>query len=140
VRYIIPHNTQFIDEVVAMKKLIVLCLVALFVLNYSRAEAADVWNSVSFKLTIYVNGEELEWEYLNPDEFEFEKGTTVYKNNEVQKQIEKLFSELNISEKAKVKDMVKHLKEKGYRDMDRLDVRWMNSKEELFTWVWESKQ
>jgi hypothetical protein len=108
-----------------------------FMFNSVTQGEDELLNSVSFKLTIWQHEVEHEWEYHNPDEFEYEKGFTVLKNNSVKKEIRNWFKELHISETSKVEDMLEVVRQNGFPTPDKLEVRWINEEEELFTWVWQ---
>ncbi|WP_169823939.1 hypothetical protein [Bacillus marinisedimentorum] len=101
------------------------------------ASAADYTDSLSFTATIIMNGEETEWEFRNPEEYELEVGDKVMKGKTAKEAVEKMFSLLGISETASVEDMVSTLKKRDYKEIERLDVRWINKNGKLFTWVWE---
>ncbi len=101
------------------------------------ASAADYTDSLSFTATIIMNGEETEWEFRNPDEYELEVGDKVIKGKTAKEAVVKIFSLLEISETANVENMVSTLHKRDYKEMERLDVRWINKDGKLFTWVWE---
>lgn len=119
-----------------MKKVMLFLAVFILLSNVAHAQTANLQNSRSFKVTVIENGVEFEWEYSNPDEYEYEHGNTVIKNDEARRQVEMVFRYLNISPDAKVKDMVHHLKKDGHVNLERLEVQWINGKDKLYTWVW----
>jgi hypothetical protein len=125
--------------VVNVKKGMFFIAALFFLVNVTHAQAAGLENSKSFKVTIIEGGIEYEWEYSNPDEFEYEHGNTVDKDGQARREVTKMFSYLNISPNAKVDNMVKRLKKDGHEQIQRLDVRWIDSKEKLYTWVWKDK-
>ncbi|MFC7393654.1 hypothetical protein [Scopulibacillus cellulosilyticus] len=98
--------------------------------------ASSLENQYSFKMTVIMDGKEYEWEYANPDEYEFEKGSRVIKGKEAENKVKMIYQLINVSKKTKVEDMVDALKRHGYKNIDALDVRVINSDEELYTWVW----
>ncbi|TCP32066.1 hypothetical protein EV207_10138 [Scopulibacillus darangshiensis] len=100
------------------------------------AHASSLANQSSLKVTVWMNGDEYEWEYTNPNEFEFEKGNKVIKGNKAEAKVKDIYNLLHISKDAKVEDMVSALKKHGYNDIDRLDVRVIDRDDALFTWVW----
>ncbi|HEX7066492.1 MAG TPA: hypothetical protein VF199_15585 [Bacillales bacterium] len=119
----------------------ILVIAAIFLLiNVMNARAASLEDSLSFKVTIVESSMEYEWEYHNPDEFEYEHGNTVIKNGEARREVMKMFRYLNISPDAKVKKMVARLKKDGHSAIERLEVRWINGEEKLYTWVWDKKK
>lgn len=118
-----------------MKK--VFLLLALFVLwHASHPAAATLLNTSSFQVTIVRGGVEYEWEYSNPDEFEYEFGSRILKGEKAAETVKEMYNLLQVSPEATVKQMMQALREKGYHDIERLDVRWINDKGKLYTWVW----
>jgi len=122
-----------------MRNLIIGMAMILTVSGTAYASGVELVNSMSFKITIVENGIEHEWEYHNPDEYEYEKDRHVFKGNTVKKDVHHMFELLDVSEKADVNQMVSRLKKNGYENMERLDVRWINEKNELYTWVWQGE-
>lgn len=119
-----------------MKKGIMLAAVLFLFINVHDAGAANLENSMSFKVTIIENGIEYEWEYENPDDYEYEHGNTVEKGEQAKREVRGMFRYLNISPTAKVERMVERLKKDDHEHLERLDVRWINKNEKLYTWVW----
>ena len=93
-------------------------------------------NSSSFKVTVVSENIEYEWEYTNPNEYEFEKGNRVWKGSKAKREVTELFKEMDINENTNVEKLIQVIKDRGFTNFDRLDVRWVNDKEELYTWVW----
>jgi hypothetical protein len=119
-----------------MRRLLLLGLIFFMSQNATNGNT-EMLNSISFKLTIWQHNVEYEWEYQNPDEFEYEKGFTVLKNKSVKKEIIQWFNKLNVSETTRVEDMLAVVQQNGFKDTDKFEVRWINNDEELFTWVWD---
>lgn len=123
-----------------MKKGMLLAAVMFLLMNVTHVHAAGLENSLSFKATVIENGVEYEWEYNNPDEYEYEHGNSVIKNDEARRKVMRIFQYLHISPDANVKNMVEHLKKDGHTDIERLQVRWIDSDQKLHTWVWNRAQ
>lgn len=117
--------------------MIVSLLIALFPL--STAHAALIEHALSFKVSILMNHTDYEWSYTNPEEYRYIKGNHIIKNKAAKPKVEKLFALLNISEKADVDDMVKALKAHGYKNIQAVDIRFVNQENQLYTWVWHKK-
>lgn len=122
-----------------VKKLFFLVLMLLILMPTSEGYAT-IQDSYIFKLTIIKDGIETEWEFINPNEFEVEQGNRVIKGKAAKQEVIKMYKLLNVSESIKVEEMVVKLKNNGYRDISRVDVRWKNNNEKLFTWVWEKQE
>jgi hypothetical protein len=126
-------------EVVTLKKVLLLGCALFLLLHVTNAHAAELENSLSLKVTVIENGIEYQWEYTNPDEYEYEHGNTIVKGDEGRRLVTKMFRYLNISPEATVKKMVAKLKRDGHKQIQRLDVRWIDNNEKLYTWVWNKK-
>ncbi len=83
------------------------------------------------------NGIEHEWEFSSPDEFEVENGNTVEKGNSAKQEVRKIFKHLEVSELSRVEDLVKKMDSYGYDEIERFELKWMDSSGRLYTWVWD---
>ncbi|HEU5138996.1 MAG TPA: hypothetical protein VFT51_03415 [Bacillales bacterium] len=122
-----------------IKRILVIAAVFLLI-NVTDTQAASLEDSLTFKVTIIEGNVEYEWEYNNPDEFEYEHGETVVKDGQARREVMKMFRYLNVSPDAEVEKMVTRLKKDGHDTIERLEVRWINSNEKLYTWVWHKKK
>lgn len=120
-----------------MKKLMIIPLLFLIYIPISMAEQTPVLDCLSFKLTVNMNGEEIEYEYINPSEFEVEKGSNVTKGKQAIEEVQNIYQLVNLSDKTEVSNIVKNLRASGYSTIEKLDVRWINTDGELYTWIWE---
>ncbi len=102
-----------------------------------QANALNLMESFFLKITIVENGVEHEWEYTSPGKYEYEKGEKVIKTDEAKEEMHSIVKLLDLSEKAKVEEMVEVLKKERYPALERLDIRWMNGESKLYTWVWD---
>ncbi|WP_246941207.1 hypothetical protein [Bacillus pinisoli] len=118
---------------------IVVSLLCLLLLSSTglHAYAADYTNSQLFKVTIWQNNEETEFEFENPSHYEWEKGEKVVKGEAAQEQVKKVFRTLSLSKDVKVDEVKQRLANFGYTEIDRFVVRWMNNEGKLYTWHWE---
>jgi hypothetical protein len=125
-----------------MKRKLLLISLGCFLFFPSLTFANDdlyMLDSMSFKATIIIDGVETEWEYVNPDEYEWEKGNEVIKDEKAKQEVQKIFKKLNVDKNSKVEEMVKAIEEMGYSNIEKFDVRWIDRDGELYTWVWESE-
>jgi hypothetical protein len=114
------------------------CFLVLPTLAFANDDL-DMLDSSSFKATIIIDGVETEWEYVNPAEYEWEKGNEVIKDEKAKQEVQKVFKELSVDKNSKAEEMVKVFEKMGYKNIEKLDVRWIDRDGELYTWVWESK-
>lgn len=123
-----------------MKKEMLMLAVVFLLISVSHVQAANnLQDSKSFKVTVIENDVEFQWEYNNPDEYEYEHGNTVIRSDDARRKVERIFRYLQISPDARVKDMVAKLKKDGHVNLESLEIKWINSKGKLYTWVWHSK-
>lgn len=114
-------------------------LVSSLLLFPVQVKALNLMESYFLKITIVENGVEHEWEYTSPGKYEYEKGEHVIKTKEAKDEMLSILKTLNLSEKAKIEDMVTQLKNEGFKKLERVDIRWMNGEHKLYTWLWEKE-
>lgn len=116
--------------------MITVLLVACFTFS-SQSSAIDLMESFFLKITVVENGVEHEWEYTSPGKYEYEQGEKVIKTNVAKDTMLSIVKTIQLSEKAKIEDMVHLLKEERFPNLERLEIRWMNGESKLYTWVWD---
>ncbi|WLR60829.1 hypothetical protein [Guptibacillus hwajinpoensis] len=119
-----------------MKKFVVITFAIYLCLFTIRAEASTLENSFSFKCMVVTNGVEHEWEFSSPNEFEVENGTVVEKGDRAKDEVEALFQHLEVTEIARVEELVKKMDGFGYKNAERFELKWMDASGRLYTWVW----
>ncbi|MBF0706244.1 MULTISPECIES: hypothetical protein [Bacillales] len=119
-----------------MKKFVVITFAIYLCLFTIRAEASTLENSFSFKCMVVTNGVEHEWEFSSPNEFEVENGTVVEKGDRAKDEVEALFQHLEVTEIARVEELVKKMDTFGYKNAERFELKWMDASGRLYTWVW----
>ncbi|MDO6656158.1 hypothetical protein [Anaerobacillus sp. 1_MG-2023] len=119
-----------------MKKFVVITFAIYLCLFTIRAEASTLENSFSFKCMVVTNGVEHEWEFSSPNEFEVENGTVVEKGGRAKDEVEALFQHLEVTEIARVEELVKKMDTFGYKNAERFELKWMDASGRLYTWVW----
>lgn len=122
-----------------MLKLMLMVSTLFFITPSLTFSQADLLKSSTFKVTIISGGEEMEWEYENPDDFEFEKGNTVMKGERAKKEVIELFHSLDLKIDTDVQDIKQVLEKKGYKEMDQFIIRLKNFDEQLYVWKWEKQ-
>ncbi|MCA0992420.1 MULTISPECIES: hypothetical protein [Bacillales] len=120
-----------------MRKLTIITFAVYLCLFTIRAEASTLQNSFSFKCMVVSNGIEHEWEFSSPNEFEVENGNVVEKGERAKKEVEALFQHLEVTEIARVEELVKKMDSFGYQNAERFELKWMDASGRLYTWVWD---
>ncbi|HHY72729.1 MAG TPA: hypothetical protein GX497_05810 [Bacillus bacterium] len=98
--------------------------------------ADDLINCVAFKITLVSEGQEIEWEYENPDGFEYEVGSTVIKGQNAKEEVEKMYNALQLTKSTEVEEIKQILEKQGYDKLEKFVVRLKYFDEELLTWSW----
>lgn len=124
-----------------MKKWCILFLFSGFLLfNAQKAYAVHLTDYEFIKITVRENGISYEWEYENPDHFEYEFGEKVWKDERARKLFTDIIKKLQLTEDAKVEQMVERLQNDGYPNIEKLAIRMMNHEGKLRTWVWHKQK
>lgn len=122
-----------------MRKLTILTFAIYLSLFTIRAEASTLQNSFSFKCMVISDGTEHEWEFSSPNEFEVENGNVVEKGERAKEEVEALFQHLEVTEIARVEELVKRMESFGYQNAQRFELKWMDASGRLYTWVWDKE-
>lgn len=118
-----------------MRKIYISLLISLFI--SSSAMAANYTDSLLFKVTVWQDGVEHEFEFENPSHYEWEKGSRVVKGEEARFIVEKIYNQLRVSKATKVDEIRVSLEENNFPHLDRFVVKWIDPNGKLYTWHWE---
>lgn len=119
-----------------MLRVMVLVLSVVFLSAFNTNPNSDLIDCAAFKMTIVSNGQETEWEYENPDEFEFEVGSTVIKGEKAEREVRKMYNALHLNESRNVQEIKQMLEQLGYHSIEKLVVRLKDFDENVMTWSW----
>ncbi|MFD1739341.1 hypothetical protein ACFSCX_22935 [Bacillus salitolerans] len=114
-------------------------LFLLFQLPSSNVYAADYTNSLLFKVTIWQDGVETEFEFENPSHYEWENGSTVIKGEKAKEKVKELYNRLEISNKVEKEHLLVSLQHE-FPNLDGFVVRWIDPNNNLYTWHWNRKE
>ncbi|WP_209122094.1 hypothetical protein [Alkalihalobacillus sp. BA299] len=117
----------------------ILMVFSLLLLHQPIGFASELMDKFAVRITVVENGVIHEWEYDNPDKYEYETGSEIKRGQEAAKEVKEIISLIKLREDANVDFMVKQLKENGYEGIECLDIRMMNGEGKLFTWVWDKE-
>ncbi|TMW71719.1 hypothetical protein [Alteribacter natronophilus] len=90
-------------------------------------------------ITAVSDGVEYEWEYINPDRFEVERGEAIIKGSEAEKEITQLVSAMALSENPSAESLAQVVKSAGLSDLSSLTVKALDRDRCLFTWGWRNE-
>lgn len=121
-----------------MKKVKIIILIALVLMllqsfPVKAASGTELMDCFSVRVTLVENEVEHEWEYDNPNRYEYEKGNVVIKGKEAKSEVTHLLQQLQLSEEKRKEDYAATLKSM-FPHLERFEIHWMTRNSERFTW------
>ncbi|MDV2885926.1 hypothetical protein RYX45_12120 [Alkalihalophilus pseudofirmus] len=107
-------------------------------MSATTTSAANLMGPLSFRVTITEQDVTYEYEFDNPDYYEYEEGDHVKRGAEAKQKVTRLVSLINLEEDAAIDAMVRELK-KMHPNVSKVDIRYMNEENKLYTWVWNNE-
>jgi hypothetical protein len=114
------------------------CALLISLLLATTISASGVMSASSFRVTILENDVTYEYEYDNPHHYEYEEGRQVVRGEEAKQKVVELLTLIKLNENSKIEDIVRELKQ-HHPDVVKVDIRYMNDDNKLFTWVWHDE-
>ncbi|RKL66721.1 hypothetical protein CR203_12840 [Salipaludibacillus neizhouensis] len=93
----------------------------------------------TLKVTIVTDDILYEWEYENPDQFEYEEGNTIYRGDKAKKSFEEILQYIDLSEPELKERLIQQLSDR-YAGLNRITVKKKDMNQCLQTWLWDKKQ
>ncbi len=90
----------------------------------------------SLKITVVSEETCYEWEYENPNHFEYEKGKRVVKGTEAKEKVVEVLEMLRFSQGPSAEQMAAYMKQNGFEGIESLKIKMLDQDRCLFTWVW----
>ncbi|WP_280769914.1 hypothetical protein [Salipaludibacillus daqingensis] len=91
------------------------------------------------KISIETEEEMYEWEFENPDEFEYEKGDMIWRGEKAKRSFEDILALIDLSEpelsETVINDVSKH-----YTGIKRLTIKRERFDQPMQTWVWNNRE
>ncbi|SDB83341.1 hypothetical protein [Shouchella lonarensis] len=112
------------------------CMWLLVYGHMHAVSGTDLMQAFSMRVTVFSEGTTYEWEYDNPNHFEYEIGKKVMKGADAKPEVERIMERLRLSEHTSKEVYAKRMK-KIFPEMKKLEIRWVNAKSERYTWLWE---
>ncbi|MED1600275.1 hypothetical protein [Alkalihalophilus marmarensis] len=107
-------------------------------MSATTSSAANVMGPLSFRVTITEQDVTYEYEFDNPDYYEYEEGNHVERGAEAKQKVTRLVSLIKLEEDAVIDAMVRELKQ-IHPNVSKVDIRYMNEENKLYTWVWNNE-
>ncbi|MCE7793351.1 hypothetical protein K8O68_13065 [Salipaludibacillus sp. CUR1] len=116
--------------------LLFLLLISGFAAGKTGLAAEHTWyNHSSLKVTIETETKLYEWEYENPDEFEYEEGHTIWRGDQAKQSFEHLLTIIDLTKPVISDEAAEKLSSK-YKQIERITVRRIDSDNCIQTWFW----
>lgn len=119
----------------AKGSLVIIFLVSLFL--FPNDFEAELQDTKLFKGSIETVNQMIEWKYESPKTNEYFIQEQRFIGKRAEKEINHLFNIISLSKHSNVEDIIHILEENGYNSITHIDISWMNSDDELYTWVWD---
>lgn len=102
----------------------------------------DDWQrkTLTLKIIVYDDGRAERYEFYQPNRFFYCNGERKFIGMKAKNKFAELFRHVQLTETASLESLLSQMKKSGYQNLNRLEIRWMNAKKELYTWVWDSEQ
>ncbi|WP_416151491.1 hypothetical protein ACM26V_11145 [Salipaludibacillus sp. HK11] len=91
----------------------------------------------SLKVTIETEEIIYEWEYENPDQFEYEEGDSIFRGEKAKDSFEKMLMMIDLTE-PKISDEVANKVNNEYNMLERITIKKIDADQYMQTWVWNS--
>ncbi|UCZ52273.1 hypothetical protein LGQ02_15690 [Bacillus shivajii] len=108
-----------------------------FFISSHHTLAFDWYENIEMKVTILTTDIEYEWEYENPNDFEYEKGQTIIKGKKAKEEYEQLLSHLDLSNEKFDDQHILKLEEIGIKNIERVEVHLVDGEGNYKTWLWK---
>ncbi|MBU9712938.1 hypothetical protein [Evansella tamaricis] len=124
------------------KLLISLSVISIIYISFYTPEGnAHSWYTHSYlKLTIETDEVFYEWEYENPNSFEFEKGNRIVRGEEAKESFENMLSKFDLSETTIDDEVVSLLEQEGLSHINRIVIHRLDFDNGYKTWLWNKKE
>lgn len=130
--------SSYKEEVIAMKSKVIRVLVSVIALLFvQHVHAQSFHDVILFKMTAETERGFFQWEFNNPDHFEYHEKERVIHGERAQKEVTTMYEKMALHPKKRKEELARVLKDNGYGDLLRLDIRWQTADSELHTWLWK---
>ncbi|MCD8508676.1 MAG: hypothetical protein LRY73_01385 [Bacillus sp. (in: Bacteria)] len=115
-------------------------ILCIFLLLASSVSASFSWyDHASLKLTIETVETLYEWEYENPDSFEYEKGNEIIRGEEARKSFKEVLQFLILSKPRIDGETIERLERNGFPKITKVVIYSTDRNYSLKTWIWKPK-
>lgn len=121
-----------------MRTVLVTSLVIFLTVVSVVAKEDNLSSTLSLKIITSENGIVEHYEFHKPSQYTYVKENRKYRGVKAKRAMNALLKEMHLSENALIDDLVSQLRNKKFKSLDHLEIRWLTGKNELYTWVWNS--
>ena len=119
------------------KKIFILLFVISIYLPVPFAEAFSWYEQTELKITIETDRMIYEWEYENPDEYEYEEGNTIWRGDVAKDSFENILSFLDLAKPDISQEVINSIEQKtGINDINRVVIYRVDAEKNFKTWHW----
>lgn len=101
-----------------------------------HVQAFSWYDHKELKVTIETEDMIYEWEYENPDSFEYEEGNTIVRSDKAKKSFESVISFIDLSKSIIDDDTIRVLENVGYENVTNVVVKRIDRDENKQSWIW----
>jgi hypothetical protein len=127
---------QIKDEVIAMKRLLIVSLLFFF-LPMNHTEAKEVLQTKVLKVTITEPNQEIFLAYVEPNQYFYKVGNEEISGEQAEKTVKQVITNLHLTPDTTAEELKAKLKSSNYPNLQKLDVRWIDQSYHLYTWIWD---
>ncbi|MFA9558737.1 hypothetical protein ACERII_15625 [Evansella sp. AB-rgal1] len=117
------------------KSIIGLAVVLLFTLSLD-VQAFSWYDHKELKVTIETEDIIYEWEYENPDSFEYEEGNTIVRAEKAKESFDSVLTFIDLNKSIIDDDTIFNLEESGYDNIKNVVVKRVDRNEYKQSWIW----
>jgi len=103
---------------------------------FSNTISANWYEQFSLKVTMETEELLYEWEYENPNSFEFEKGNEIIRGEEAKKSFDDILSVIDLTKPILGDETIEGLENMGYPPIQRLVVHRIDGENRYKVWSW----
>ncbi|MDG5786995.1 hypothetical protein QA612_05780 [Evansella sp. AB-P1] len=109
-------------------------------INFNTDVQAFSWyEQISLKITMKTEETLYEWEFENPNSFEFEKGDKIIRDVEAKESFESILHFIDLSEPTINDETIKILEQNGYPNINKIVINRLDYKQRNQTWIWKNE-
>ncbi|MDQ0255030.1 hypothetical protein J2S74_002412 [Evansella vedderi] len=122
-----------------MKKILLLIVIIGFLFTSPidvKGNEFSWYSHKILKVTIVTEDIYYEWEYENPDSFEYEEGNTIVREQEAKESFKQILTYFDLTRDTITNEQISSLEKNGYESIVRAVVKRVDRNDHFQTWIW----